>query len=174
MPPRQRTTSPGDELLRPAEVARLLNWTEKQVAYARRAGYGPPYQKLGYKTVRYRASEVQAWIREREQTPQPRRVTSEVIMETLQQIIATCFMDNMVEPLELRISDRRGQRGGAIIHWDRDPEPLPDGTPSSWDHGYPPFTVQVTDAGGECRTFDIGIVRAADGRQVPDVRPTRH
>lgn len=165
----------ADELLTSREVAAILKVSPEELQLLRREGRGPEYHRLGYRTLRYRRGDVQRWLGARRFQPgQPHRVNTETIMETLQAIIAHCFVQGMREPLELRISDSRGQRGGSLVYWDRDPEPLPDGTPSNWEHGYPPFEVQVTDAAGERRVFDVGVLRAADGHQVPDVRPTTH
>lgn len=48
-------------LLTTAELGKLLKKPESTLRYWRMQGYGPPWLKLG-KTVKYRFSDVYAWI----------------------------------------------------------------------------------------------------------------
>lgn len=57
-----------DELLTPAEVAKLTKLTVRTLADQRWRGGGPPFHKLGNgrcAPVRYRRRDVDAWINER-------------------------------------------------------------------------------------------------------------
>ncbi len=53
-------------LLTPKEAAELLRSTENQLASWRRAGTGPKYFRLGYRTLRYSEQSVEAWLRTQE------------------------------------------------------------------------------------------------------------
>lgn len=51
-------------LMTPKEVAERLRSTENQLAAWRQAGTGPKYFRLGYRTIRYDADSVEAFLRE--------------------------------------------------------------------------------------------------------------
>ena len=53
------------EYLTSAQTARMTAFSDKALEAHRSRGTGPPYYKVG-KSVRYRASEVRAWIESRE------------------------------------------------------------------------------------------------------------
>lgn len=59
-------TQPADHLLTPAETADLLGVTELTLAEWRRHRQGPPYLKLGHRTVRYDRDALGAWLEARE------------------------------------------------------------------------------------------------------------
>lgn len=52
-----------DELETPEQVARRIKRSENWLAKARCGGFGPPFLKIG-SAVRYRRSDVDAWLRE--------------------------------------------------------------------------------------------------------------
>lgn len=52
-------------LLTTAEVSRRFHINESWLCRARRLGGGPKFVALGYRTVRYRESDVVAWIESR-------------------------------------------------------------------------------------------------------------
>lgn len=54
------------ELLPPAETAEMLGVTEQTLTEWRRHGHGPPYVKLGHRTVRYDREALEAWLEARE------------------------------------------------------------------------------------------------------------
>lgn len=54
-----------DRLLTPAEVAERLQVAPHVVKQMRNRGDGPPFLRLGHKTVRYQASAVDAWLASR-------------------------------------------------------------------------------------------------------------
>ncbi len=58
----------SDTLLTPAEVAARLRLTVGGLKAARLAGNAPPSIKIGYRTVRYRASDVDAWLEQQQTT----------------------------------------------------------------------------------------------------------
>lgn len=51
-----------DELLGPDEVATYLGTTAAALAQMRYRGVGPRFIKLGARSVRYRASDVDLWL----------------------------------------------------------------------------------------------------------------
>jgi predicted DNA-binding transcriptional regulator AlpA len=55
-----------EEILASADVAQLMKVPVGTVRYWRHIGEGPPAFKLGPKAVRYRRSQVEAWISEQE------------------------------------------------------------------------------------------------------------
>jgi predicted DNA-binding transcriptional regulator AlpA len=60
----QKSGSADDELLLPAEIAKLLKVSLSWLAKARLAGNGPAFVKIG-RSIRYRRSAVQDYIRAR-------------------------------------------------------------------------------------------------------------
>jgi len=170
----KRTRTEPEKLLSSRQAAHYLNVSERTVEYLRLSGKGPPFQKLGYKTVRYRRSDLDAWLDERREqeraaiTP----ITGDWLMQVLQTIIAQCAYGGMATPFDIIVHDADGQRIGTRVFEDRDPEPLP-GLTQRTDAAQPPFVVEVTDAEGERRTFDVGVLAAPGARRVPDIR-TRH
>lgn len=52
----------GEELLRPAAVAAHLGTTVAALANMRYRGLGPKFIKVSAKAVRYRNSDVNAWL----------------------------------------------------------------------------------------------------------------
>ena len=64
-PPTAQPAKPapdGTALLKPAEAARRLGVQERALERWRSTGGGPPYVKLGGKTLRYRTSDLEAFI----------------------------------------------------------------------------------------------------------------
>jgi hypothetical protein len=62
-PATPKTTTAGDgTLLTPAEAASLLSVTEKVLERWRSTGDGPTYVRLTRKTIRYRTSDINAFI----------------------------------------------------------------------------------------------------------------
>lgn len=51
-----------DKLLTTGEVAKLLNVSKAWLEYHRWKGDGIPFVRLGTRTVRYRQSDVTAWL----------------------------------------------------------------------------------------------------------------
>lgn len=64
-------TPETDELLTPADVAGVLKLDIKTIRRWRYEGKGPAWFPLGLRTVRYRRSEVDAWIEARETAGRP-------------------------------------------------------------------------------------------------------
>ena len=64
---------PGERLMTPAELAGYLGGeiTEGTLQHWRNKGGGPPFIKLSHHFVRYRLSEVDAWLAERERGQVP-------------------------------------------------------------------------------------------------------
>lgn len=60
-------TEDSNELLSPAAAARRLGVTEQWLEDARRRRVGPPVHRLGYRTVRYAVSDLDAFIASRRQ-----------------------------------------------------------------------------------------------------------
>jgi predicted DNA-binding transcriptional regulator AlpA len=58
----------ADELLTPPEAAEVLRVVVRTLDDWRYRGVGPRYVKLSHRAVRYRASDVYAWIAARERT----------------------------------------------------------------------------------------------------------
>ena len=60
-------TQPGDddELLSTAEAARLLGVSNQWLEIGRHRGYGPPFERLAAKLIRYRRGTMRSWLRER-------------------------------------------------------------------------------------------------------------
>lgn len=52
-------------LLTPAEVADELNLAEQTLANMRHRGGGPPFVKVGHRTVRYPREALDQWLRDR-------------------------------------------------------------------------------------------------------------
>jgi len=59
--------TPDTELLKPIKAARFINMSESFLAKARMKGDGPTYLKLG-RAVRYRKSDLVAWLKRRGKT----------------------------------------------------------------------------------------------------------
>lgn len=57
------------ELLSTPEAARHLGIAEQTLRGWRAEGRGPPYVKIGSKLVRYRAADLEAWIKGRVTSP---------------------------------------------------------------------------------------------------------
>jgi predicted DNA-binding transcriptional regulator AlpA len=55
----------SDELLTTAAVATWLGVSPSWLELGRHRGYGPPYERLGTRTVRYQRGRVRAWLAER-------------------------------------------------------------------------------------------------------------
>lgn len=51
-----------DPLLKPAEVAAYLGTSVGSLAQQRYRGQGPRFIKMGAKAVRYRSSDIAAWL----------------------------------------------------------------------------------------------------------------
>jgi predicted DNA-binding transcriptional regulator AlpA len=51
-----------DPLLPPPDVAELLSVSERRLEYWRYQGRGPAFMRLGRRTVRYRLSDVEAFL----------------------------------------------------------------------------------------------------------------
>jgi len=54
-----------DRMMPPEEVAELLGVSEAALRKWRAEGAGPPYVRLGYRTVRYRHRDVMRFLRVR-------------------------------------------------------------------------------------------------------------
>jgi predicted DNA-binding transcriptional regulator AlpA len=65
----QPTTIATDPLLTAVQVAELMQITPQRLANMRWAGHGPPFVKIGHRSVRYRTSDVDAWIRRNRKVP---------------------------------------------------------------------------------------------------------
>lgn len=57
-------TPAADRMLSPAQVAEWTGLNQNTLRYWRWKGQGPKWFRLGAKTVKYRASDVQAWLDE--------------------------------------------------------------------------------------------------------------
>jgi predicted DNA-binding transcriptional regulator AlpA len=55
-----------DRLLHPSHVAEILSVTERALAAWRSQGAGPPFVRLGHRTVRYRETELAGWVNAQE------------------------------------------------------------------------------------------------------------
>lgn len=53
------------EMLTTAQVAPMIGYTHGSLIKLRQRGGGPKFYRLGYKTVRYRREDVEAWIESR-------------------------------------------------------------------------------------------------------------
>jgi excisionase family DNA binding protein len=53
----------GEELITEQELARLLSVSLSTVKRLRASGEGPPVIRIGKRAIRYRRSDVQAWLR---------------------------------------------------------------------------------------------------------------
>lgn len=42
--------------------AQRIGWTDSHLRRVRSRGLGPPYLKLGPRTIRYRVADIEAWI----------------------------------------------------------------------------------------------------------------
>lgn len=51
-------------LLRPEQVAKALNVSQKALEARRRRGVGPPFVRLSATCVRYPEDELEAWLRD--------------------------------------------------------------------------------------------------------------
>jgi predicted DNA-binding transcriptional regulator AlpA len=60
------TTPVSNRWLRPAQVARLIGFSTKTLRNWRYLGRGPRFVRLSRTQVRYRLSDVVAWMREHE------------------------------------------------------------------------------------------------------------
>lgn len=52
----------NDRLMRPHELATMLDLSESALARRRMKGDGPPFVRAGYRSVRYRRGDVLAWL----------------------------------------------------------------------------------------------------------------
>lgn len=59
------TQSPPERLRNPTELAELIGVDPQLLAEWRSRRVGPPYLKLGHRTVRYRSSDVERWLASR-------------------------------------------------------------------------------------------------------------
>lgn len=59
---RSPNTRPTETLLTTAQAATLLGFHPSYLAKARLTGTGPRFLKIGGKSVRYRRSEIDAWL----------------------------------------------------------------------------------------------------------------
>jgi len=66
--PATRSPSAADALLRPVDVATMLGVSPKTMERWRAEGRGPRFAKLSGKVVRYRAVDVDAFVRARSPT----------------------------------------------------------------------------------------------------------
>jgi predicted DNA-binding transcriptional regulator AlpA len=59
--------TPGgdDELLNTAQLAAWLGCSPQWVEIGRHKGYGPRFERLGPRCIRYRRGDVRAWLSER-------------------------------------------------------------------------------------------------------------
>lgn len=73
MPPTPPTPSPDDELWTSQQYAEFIGgkFTTQAAAQQRHRGDGPPYIRLGARSVRYRKADVLAWLRDRIETQTP-------------------------------------------------------------------------------------------------------
>ncbi|HZN84472.1 MAG TPA: hypothetical protein VFC01_32995 [Mycobacterium sp.] len=55
-----------DQLLTPSETASWLAVSPQWLSIGRHRGWGPPFERLTPKVVRYRRGSVRAWLAERE------------------------------------------------------------------------------------------------------------
>lgn len=55
-----------DPLLKPEDAAEILGCTTKHLEGLRCRGGGPRYVRLGWRTVRYRRSQLESWLASRE------------------------------------------------------------------------------------------------------------
>jgi excisionase family DNA binding protein len=62
------TDNPHDpnDLLTPGEVAEILRVQVSTLQEWRRLKKGPPYTRLGHRTVRYRRAVIDAWLEQRQ------------------------------------------------------------------------------------------------------------
>lgn len=56
------TETPIDQFLTTRDVATILNLNPQTVIEWRRERNGPPWVRIGQKAIRYRRSELEAWI----------------------------------------------------------------------------------------------------------------
>lgn len=63
------TPSSLESLLTEREAAAFLKLSPNTLSVWRSQGYGPPYLKLGRRTVRYRMTDLAAWAGGRSGTP---------------------------------------------------------------------------------------------------------
>lgn len=61
-----------DKLLTTGEVAKLLNVSKAWLEYHRWKGDGIPFLRIGTRTVRYRESNVKAWLESQKQFNTPK------------------------------------------------------------------------------------------------------
>lgn len=61
-------------LMTPGEVAELLGVSERRLAMMRFEGTGPVHIKVSHKSVRYRQSDIDAWIESRVRQQSSREV----------------------------------------------------------------------------------------------------
>lgn len=59
----------SEELLTQEELADILHVSPNTVACWRKRGNGPPYYKLGGRTIRYPLTEAKAWFESRRVNP---------------------------------------------------------------------------------------------------------
>ena len=52
----------ADDMLAPQEVARRLGLAERTLAAWRAAGTGPPWVRVGARTIRYSAGALATWL----------------------------------------------------------------------------------------------------------------
>lgn len=58
-------TGVGDELLTTSQVAAWLGVSIQWAEIARSKNYGPPFQRVGPRVIRYRRADVLAWLKTR-------------------------------------------------------------------------------------------------------------
>jgi predicted DNA-binding transcriptional regulator AlpA len=62
------TSGADDELLSTVQTAAWLGCSIQWLTIGRHRGYGPPYEKLSHRLVRYRRGAVRAWLDTRTRT----------------------------------------------------------------------------------------------------------
>jgi hypothetical protein len=67
------TPTATDEIMSESEVATLIKVSPDKLKMDRHRGIGIPYLKLGVKSVRYRRSDVEQYLREQRVVPVRRR-----------------------------------------------------------------------------------------------------
>jgi predicted DNA-binding transcriptional regulator AlpA len=57
-----------DQLLATQQVAAIIGMSDQWLEAGRVKGYGPPYVRLAARIVRYKRSDLRAWLKERART----------------------------------------------------------------------------------------------------------
>ena len=65
-----------DALLDSVQLAALLGMSRQWVEISRPAGYGPPYIKVGVRSIRYRKSDVMKWLDQRARASMRKRAAA--------------------------------------------------------------------------------------------------